>query len=317
MKAKLILQEGPGAGRSYPLDPSKQIRLSVGRSANCNIVLQDHRASRYHADLRWDDRHWVVVDQGSTNGTYVNGLRVRQPYDLRVGDRVTIGETTLVVREWGTHPPAPIPDAFRERGERRSRPHGRSSTGRTAFFWVAQALVMLAVVLLASGAFLPWLKVSGSLSQEMEPVVQSITEIVSSIMGEDFFFVSQEVSGLEGYGKLTLGLAVIAAIALVVDLFLSRESPIPGIVYLLAGLLAAGAMAADLKNLYDIYRQVESVSLLFGIKLSQVIDVFDQFIEMEVTPLPGLYLTGAGLLFLILGGVGRLLVSLLERRKRA
>ena len=63
---------------------------SVGRSTECNIVLKDHRSSRHHADLRWNGHAWQVVDQGSTNGTYVNGLQVRQPYDLRFGDRVII-----------------------------------------------------------------------------------------------------------------------------------------------------------------------------------------------------------------------------------
>jgi pSer/pThr/pTyr-binding forkhead associated (FHA) protein len=311
MKALLVVQEGPGAGRSYPLDPSKQILLSAGRSADCNIVLQDHRASRYHADFRWNGHVWEVADHGSTNGTYVNGMQVHQPYDLRVGDRVTIGETTLVLREWEGLAPraAPAPPLAR-------RAAGTpASAGTAVAFWFAQALIVASIVSLASGAFLPWLQVTGSLSQDMEPLVKSITDIISSVMGSDFLFVTQQVSGLEGYGKLTLGIAVIALVVLVVDLFFYRQSVVPGIVYTLAGLLAAGAMAADLKNLYDIYNQVQSVSLLFGIKLSQVIEVFDKFLQVKVTPLPGLYLTAAGLGLLLVGGFGRLAVALLERRK--
>jgi pSer/pThr/pTyr-binding forkhead associated (FHA) protein len=322
MKAKLFLQEGPGAGRWFPLDPSRQILLSVGRSADCNIVLGDHRSSRYHADFRWNGDHWEVVDRGSTNGTYVNGMQVHQPYDLRLGDRISSGETTLVVREWET--PAPersVPAHVQESAPAARRaadaaPLARASAGTLVAYWLAQALIAASVVSLASGAFLPWLQVTGSLSQDMEPLIKGITDIISSIVGPDFLFVTQKVSGLQGYGKLTLGIAVLALIVLVVDIFVYRKSVVPGIIYTIAGLLAVGAMAADLKNLYDVYNQVQTASLLFGIKLSDVVEVFDKFIKVEVSVLPGLYLTGAGLGLLLVGGLGRLAVALLERGGR-
>jgi hypothetical protein len=310
MKATLNVQEGPGAGRSYPLDPSKQILLSVGRSGNCNIILKDHRASRYHADIRWNGRRWQVVDRESTNGTYVNGLQVHGPYDLQLGDRVTIGETTMVMREGA--PPAQAASS-RQAVDPGPEIGPRTAAARGLLFWLAQILAGLAVVCLASGAFLPWIEVTGSLSQEMEPLIQSITEIISSFMGSDFLFVTQQISGLEGYGKLTLGLALIAAVVLLVDLFVQRRTVVPGLVYLLSGLLATGAMAADLKNLYDVYNQVQSVSLLFGIKLADVIEVFDQFIQVEVILLPGLYLTGLGLVALLSAGGVRLLGFWLDR----
>jgi hypothetical protein len=329
MKAKLVLQEGPGAGRWFPLDPSKQVLLSAGRAADCNIVLADHRSSRHHADFRWNGRQWEVVDRGSTNGTYVNGMQVHQPYDLRLGDRITIGETTLVVRDWETPGDGPAarpresapaaPSGARPAARRPAAepaPLGHASAGILAAYWLAQALIAAAVVSLASGAFLPWLQVTGSLSQDMEPLVKSLTDIISSIMGSDFLFVTQKISGLEGYGKLTLGIAVIALIVLVVDIFVYQKSVVPGILYTIAGLLAAGAMAADLKNLYDIYNQVQAASLLFGIRLSDVIEIFDKFIKVEVTALPGLYLTGAGLGLLLVGGLGRLAVGLLQRGGR-
>lgn len=330
MKAKLILQEGPGAGRSFPLDPARQILLSAGRSADCNIVLADQRSSRHHADLRWNGRQWEVVDRASTNGTYVNGMQVHEPYPLRPGDRITIGETTLVLREGDAgraaspaqaRPGSAVPGEPNYASPAVRRPAvdsvaGRSSAGFSAVYWVTQALVAASVVSLASGALLPWLQITGSLSQDMAPLVQGITDIISSIMGNDFLFVTQNVSGLQGYGKLTLGIAVLALIVLIVDIFVYRRSAVPGIIYTLAALVAAGAMAADLKNLYDIYNQVQAVSLLFGIKLSDVIDVFDQFLEIKVAVLPGLYLTGAGLALLLVGGLGRLAVGLVQRARQ-
>jgi hypothetical protein len=325
MKACLALQEGPGAGRSYPLDPMRQTAVSVGRSSESDIVLNDGRASRHHADIRWDGRHWAVVDNGSTNGTYVNGLRVHGPYDLRVGDRITIGETTMVLREQVAQPPqgrAPVA-AGGERSRKAKAPpvpadgdvsRSGAHTAASVLFWLAQGLIAVAVVCLASGAFLPWLRVTGSLSQELGPLLQGITDAISFFLGSDSYFeFTQEISGLEGYGKLTLAVGVISLIAMVVDLFFYRKSVVPAIVYLLSALIAMGAMASDLSNFYRLYKEAETWSLLFGIQLADVIQVFDQFIDMTVTPLPGLPLTVAGLVLLLVGGVGRLVAAMLDR----
>ncbi len=326
MKAWLALQEGPGAGRSYPLDPMRQAALTVGRSSESDIVLSDGRASRHHADIRWDGQHWTVVDNRSTNGTYVNGLRVHGPYDLRVGDRITIGETTMVLREQGAQPQvqgrAPISGV----GERPMRakaspapvagavPRSGVHTVSGVVFWLAQGFIGVAVVCLASGAFLPWLRVTGSLSQELGPLLQGITDAISYFLGSDSYFeFTQEISGLEGYGKLTLAVAGISLVAMVVDLFFYRKSVVPAIVYLLSALIAMGAMASDLSNFYRLYKEAETWSLLFGIQLADVIQVFDQFIDMTVTPLPGLPLTVAGLVLLLVGGISRLSVAVLDR----
>ena len=330
MKAWLVMQEGPGAGQSYPLDPFRQPVLTVGRSSQCNIVLNDSRASRHHADFCWDGRQWTVVDQHSTNGTYVNGMQVYNPYDLHVGDRVTIGETTMVVRAAEARAPAAgsggaaAPD--RRAGETAKQaaqaysPGAEAtgargqSAGTTAFYWLVQGIVAAAVVLLVSGALLPWLRVTGSLSQDLGPLLEGVTGVISSLLGQDSFFqFSQEISGLEGFGKLTLAVGVISAIAMIVDIFFYRRSVVPGIVYVLSGLLAMGAMASDLMNFYRLYQEAESWSLLFGIQLADVIEVFGHFVDMQITPLPGLPLTVFGLVLLLVGGIGRLVVALLNR----
>jgi pSer/pThr/pTyr-binding forkhead associated (FHA) protein len=325
MKAMLVLQEGPGAGRSYPLDPDRQPVLSVGRSGDCAIVLDDHRASRHHADFSWNGRQWEVVDRGSTNGTYVNGMQVHGPYDLRVGDRVTIGETTFVLREPSARaaaPPAQPARAQPQPGPRQPAaavaPREPAATAVNPAFWLIAAVIAAAVVCLASGAFLPWLQVTGSLSQDLAPLIQGATNFISSIFGSDsLFHVTQDVGGLEGYGKLTLAVAVVSAVALAVDLFVARKTMAPAIVYLLTGLIATGAMASDLVSFYRLYKQVESWSLLFGIQLGQVVQFLDRFIEMKVTPLIGLQLTVVGLALLLLGGAGRLILALVGRGRRA
>jgi hypothetical protein len=256
------------------------------------------------------------LDRGSTNGTYVNGMQVRQPYDLRFGDRVTIGETTLVLRELSVSQQAPAPAAPPRRAQPRSAPRAQPSTGVTVAFWIVAAIIAGAVVCLATGAFLPWLRITGSTSDNLAPIIKDMTDIISAIMGPDSLFqVTQEIDGMEGYGKLTLGMAVICGIALAVDIFLARKSAVPGIVYLLSGLMAMGAMASDLVNMFQIYKQVEQWSILFGIQLGEVVQFLDQFVKMEVTPLVGLQLTIIGLVMLLVGGIGRLMVALLDRSK--
>jgi hypothetical protein len=339
MRAWLVMQEGPGAGQSYPLDPFKQPVLTVGRSSQCNVVLNDNRASRHHADFCWNGRQWTVVDQHSTNGTYVNGMQVYQPFELRVNDRVTIGETTMVVRAADARAPAsgagkgaaPHQPQVARRSQTAKQPAmpapvqapapGVEATGirgqsaaTTAFYWLVQGIVAAAVVLLASGALLPWLRVTGSLSKDLGPLLEGVTGVISGLLGQDSFFqFSQEISGLEGFGKLTLAVGVISAIAMIVDIFFYRKSVVPGIVYVLSGFLAMGAMASDLMNFYRLYQEASSWSLLFGIQLADVIEVFGQFVDMQITPLPGLPLTVLGLVLLLVGGICRLVVALLNR----
>ncbi|HEV2237058.1 MAG TPA: FHA domain-containing protein, partial [Ktedonobacterales bacterium] len=63
----------------------------LGRESDCDIVVPDDRASRYHAELRWDHGVASLVDRGSTNGTRVNGQRVIGQALLRDGDVLAIG----------------------------------------------------------------------------------------------------------------------------------------------------------------------------------------------------------------------------------
>jgi hypothetical protein len=70
--------------------------LRIGRSPDCDLVLRDSRVSRQHARLHARDGLIVLTDLGSTNGTRVNGQRVREVV-LGAGDRISLGDTVLVV----------------------------------------------------------------------------------------------------------------------------------------------------------------------------------------------------------------------------
>jgi hypothetical protein len=66
----------------------------IGRSRDCDLVIDDANISRRHAELRSDGESWRVADLGSTNGIKVNRRRVDQAV-LRPGDRITLGVTDL------------------------------------------------------------------------------------------------------------------------------------------------------------------------------------------------------------------------------
>jgi hypothetical protein len=69
---------------------------TIGRSRDCDIVLDDAGISRRHAEIRPGGDGWEVKDLGSTNGMLVNGKRVRGAEPLQAGDRVELGSTEIV-----------------------------------------------------------------------------------------------------------------------------------------------------------------------------------------------------------------------------
>jgi hypothetical protein len=69
----------------------------IGRSRDCDIVLDDAGVSRRHAELRPEaSASWTIEDLGSTNGVRVNGLAVAGAHGLRTGDRIAMGSTELL-----------------------------------------------------------------------------------------------------------------------------------------------------------------------------------------------------------------------------
>ena len=71
--------------------------VTIGRLADCDVVLKDKGASRKHAQLKRRDGTWTLTDLGSTNGTRLNGQTV-QSRELSDGDTITIGTTVIEFR---------------------------------------------------------------------------------------------------------------------------------------------------------------------------------------------------------------------------
>jgi len=89
----LVSERGPHAGLTWVL---KQGATGVGRHPEDEIFLDDITVSRHHARFLLEADLLTVEDLGSTNGTYVNGVR-RDRAALRPGDLVLIGKYHLAV----------------------------------------------------------------------------------------------------------------------------------------------------------------------------------------------------------------------------
>jgi len=94
-----ILQE-------YPLEKPE---VSIGRAPNSDILLsKDKLTSRRHATVRYEENKYVLYDERSANGTFVNGQQLEEmtPRVLQDGDHVGIGEHELIFRGVGSSEPS-------------------------------------------------------------------------------------------------------------------------------------------------------------------------------------------------------------------
>ena len=87
-----------GTGRLHPLSTES---VRVGRSTQNDLALQESRVSRSHAEIRRTEKGVVLIDQGSTNGTRLNGEKVvpGREYILNAGDIVIFAFEKLVFHE--------------------------------------------------------------------------------------------------------------------------------------------------------------------------------------------------------------------------
>ena len=85
-----LVVEVPGeAARHYFLNAD---RISIGREAGNAIVISEDTISSRHCELRRSGTRFGIVDNGSTNGTRLNGETVDgEPQELRSGDRISFG----------------------------------------------------------------------------------------------------------------------------------------------------------------------------------------------------------------------------------
>jgi signal transduction histidine kinase len=90
--ASLFVIRGNDQGVKLELDTD---RIGIGREAGNTIQLHDQEVSRQHAELHRSGKKYLLVDLGSSNGTFVNGTRVAE-HELASGDQVQMGSTLML-----------------------------------------------------------------------------------------------------------------------------------------------------------------------------------------------------------------------------
>lgn len=87
--ARLVMIQGPQPGEAFVLD--KEV-ITLGRAPTNDIVIAEPQVSRQHARIMRQDDALVIEDLGSTNGTFVNGMRLVGPHVLLGGDVIGLGD---------------------------------------------------------------------------------------------------------------------------------------------------------------------------------------------------------------------------------
>ena len=91
--AYLVVRRGAMEGMQFPLLPNEQ--MTIGRSSDSKVFLDDVTVSRKHAAVSLVGSDWMLSDSGSLNGTYVNKNRVTTTA-LVNGDELQIGKFRFV-----------------------------------------------------------------------------------------------------------------------------------------------------------------------------------------------------------------------------
>ena len=118
--------QGSGQGSHFDLaeliSSSDERVVGIGREKGNDITVEDHEASRRHAEIRKRNDTYFLADLDSSNGTFLNNCRISEA-ELKSGDRIQIGRTLFLYSqgESGHLPPANVEIIGRESGDDGSR----------------------------------------------------------------------------------------------------------------------------------------------------------------------------------------------------
>lgn len=164
LPARLLVQRGLQGDHEFELT---HVQSTIGRSTDNDIPIPDPEVSRRHAQVVKQGQGYAIVDLGSTNGTFVNDVRVTKTTPLKHGDRIRLGDAidlrfflatdqptvfdrpvTVAPDDEDTAPLPPLPPAMLaqeapvlvpEEGETAERPSSR----RTLIIGCSTLLVLL------------------------------------------------------------------------------------------------------------------------------------------------------------------------------
>lgn len=102
---------GPSAGATFVLDATKPTRVLVGQGPSCDLRLVDRKVSRRHAAIELAGSAVRLTDEGSTNGTWVNGVSIMEAL-LHGGEQVGLGDDVIHVQRIVDRPVSPGATSF-------------------------------------------------------------------------------------------------------------------------------------------------------------------------------------------------------------
>lgn len=95
MSVTLVMVKADGSTKDVPLERDQTL---VGRDEHARVRIPVPQVSRRHCQITVAGKGATIEDLGSSNGTFVNGKRIRQSHALAAGDLLTIGPVVFVVR---------------------------------------------------------------------------------------------------------------------------------------------------------------------------------------------------------------------------
>ncbi len=93
---QLVMRNGPNPGKAYALDGEL---MTIGRDPSNTIAINDPEISRQHVRMILQGGKIVIEDNGSTNGTAIDGKRISGPHVLKTGEMVALGEDIVFMFE--------------------------------------------------------------------------------------------------------------------------------------------------------------------------------------------------------------------------
>jgi pSer/pThr/pTyr-binding forkhead associated (FHA) protein len=91
--AKFIVKAGGEINKSFEIIKDKSV---IGRDPNSDIVIDDIEVSRKHLTITRVGKTFKIEDKNSTNGTFLNGKKLKKPADIKNGDLISLGQNHVL-----------------------------------------------------------------------------------------------------------------------------------------------------------------------------------------------------------------------------